>query len=135
MTTMHYQGDDAPFIPGQNTTELFFHPVNPLGEGYASLDSLKSLTKSPLAFQLTRGSMYGSGRYAAHWTGDNLASWEFMGLAVAELLPFQLFGIPMVGSDLCGFYTNTTPELCTRWMQLGAWMTFARNHNSNESIA
>lgn len=132
---MHYQGADAIFIPSQNTTELFFHPLNSYGEQYISHESLKSSTKSPLTFILTRGNMYGSGKYAAHWSGDNYASWEFLGLAVSELLPFQMFGIPFVGQDLCGFAGNTTAELCTRWMQLGAWSPFARNHNANVSNA
>lgn len=41
----------------------------------------------------------------------------------------------MVGNDLCGFAGNTNPELCARWLALGAWEPFARNHNDNESIS
>lgn len=88
---------------------------------------IDNLHKRP--FVISSGTFPGIGRYASHWLGDNWASWHYLEYSIAGVFNFQLFGIPFVGADICGFAGNTTVNLCSRWMQLGAFYPFMRNHN------
>jgi len=53
-----------------------------------------------------------------------------MGYSVTGVMMHNIIGIPLAGSDICGFIFNTTPELCARWYVVGAFYPFSRNHNN-----
>jgi len=53
-----------------------------------------------------------------------------MGYSVTGVMLMNVFGITMAGADICGFMSDTTPDLCARWTVLGAFYPFARNHNT-----
>ena len=79
-------------------------------------------------FVLTRACCAGSQRYCSGWTGDNHSHWQHLQLSLTQMMNLGLSGMYMVGSDVGGFGSDTTPELLVRWCQLGAISPFFRNH-------
>jgi alpha-glucosidase (family GH31 glycosyl hydrolase) len=131
-----------------STTTISFNSVNYGGKTLHDMHNLYGHMEAQRSFAamtdarggqrplvITRSTFPGTGAIVGHWLGDNDSTFQSMRFSVPGVLNMQLFGIPLVGADICGFAGNTTPELCSRWMQLGAFYPFSRNHNNFGQIS
>jgi alpha-glucosidase len=105
------------------------HNVFGLEMARATFNGIKKEFPDKRPFILTRAGFSGIQRYAAVWTGDNIATDEHLKLACVMPQGMGISGIAFCGSDAGGFFGSPTPNLYTRWMQLGAFTPFFRGHS------
>lgn len=110
--------------------EINIHNAYGYHEVIHTFSALKQIQLTSMPFVLTRSNMFGSGKYATHWSGDNVSNFLHLKLSIASIVRHNFYGMPHIGADICGFQNPTNPELCARWMQLGAMYPFSRNHNA-----
>jgi alpha-glucosidase len=119
---------------GAATTHKQAHNVYALEMIRASYEGMKAATgKRP--FMLTRAGFAGLQRYSAIWTGDNRAEEDHMLLGVRLLNSLGLSGVPFTGMDVGGFTGAPTQSLFARWMQIGAFTPYFRNHAASDTKA
>jgi len=119
-------------LDGKRGTHLQGHNVFGLEMARSSNEGMRAATgKRP--FILSRSGYAGLQRYSAIWTGDNRAEDDHMLAGVRLLTSLGLSGVAFTGMDIGGFTGNPTQALYTRWMQLGAFIPYFRNHTANNS--
>jgi alpha-glucosidase len=122
----------------------------------ATWAGINALAPNKRNFIIARGGYAGIQRYAALWTGDSGSTWDFLRINIPEVLNLGLSGVPISGCDIGGFAKLnvdgidtafpdtsivgepfvaasvvggiTNYELLTRWMQLGSFLPWYRNH-------
>jgi alpha-glucosidase len=114
---------------GRVTTHAEAHNIYGLEMTRGTYEGVRRLLPAERPFVLTRASYAGGARYAAAWTGDNVASWEHLHLALNICLNFSISGQPFVGSDIGGFIGYPSGELFARWLQLGVFTPLMRAHS------
>ncbi|XP_022663432.1 maltase-glucoamylase, intestinal-like isoform X2 [Varroa destructor] len=97
-------------------------------------DALKTVLQGMRPLVVSRSTAVGTGRFAGHWFDEmDSASWRDMRWTLRGALDMNVFGIPLVGGDVCGHFEDAPQELCYRWTQLGAMLPLMRNHNADEA--
>ena len=120
-------GPDARKYAVYNTKPILSYTQNKITNNFL---------KNQLGFRpfiISRSATIGTGKYNGHWLGDNNSNYRMMRNSVDSIFNFGIFGIPMTGDDICGFFDTATKTLCNRWYDLGVFYPFSRNHNFNES--
>jgi alpha-glucosidase len=117
---------------GHPTTHLKGHNVFGLEMARSSYEGTREAMKER-PFILTRSGYAGLQRYGAMWTGDNRAEDDHMLAGVRLLSSLGLSGMAFTGMDIGGFTGNPSIGLYTRWMQLGAFVPYFRNHTGNNT--
>lgn len=125
---MDFEGERATMRRGRN--------IYGFQMARSTYEGTKALMKNRRPFNLTRSAFSGIQRYAAVWTGDNVAYDEHMMLGVRLVNSMGLTGIPFAGYDVGGFVGDANTKLFARWVSIGAFSPFFRGHsmiNSRDS--
>ena len=112
------------FLYGYN-----FKPLLSYKQNIITNSNLKRILKKR-PFILSRSTSLSQGQYSFHWLGDNSAEYKSMRNGVNGIYQFQIYGIPITGDDICGYYNDAKDTICARWMSLGSFFPFCRNHNT-----
>lgn len=144
MAQEHTADDGTVTVMYQPNAKLHNSYVNNLLD--ATWNGINALAPQRRNFIIARGGYAGMQRYAGLWTGDSASNWDFLAINIPEVLNLGLSGVPISGCDIGGFAVGagtttqssvvggsivggiTNYELFTRWMQLGAFLPWYRNH-------
>lgn len=122
--------DTVHSVEGRITDHREIHNVLGMENVHATYDGMLQLQPNLRPFVLTRAAFAGTQRYSATWTGDNTASWNHMRISIPQMANLGISGYAFIGADIGGFNGSPTPELLTRWTELGVFNPMYRNHGN-----
>jgi alpha-glucosidase len=131
LTTVHRIAGDG-FAP-RIASHAEVHNVYGMENSRGTFEGLLNLRPNVRPFVMTRASYAGGQRYAVTWTGDNSSTWDHLKLAVQQMLSLGLSGFAWSGADIPGFIGGASPELATRWFEIGAFTPVFRAHAANDA--
>lgn len=120
-------------VEGRKAEHREIHNVFGMENARATYEGMLKLEPNLRPFVLTRAAYAGTQRYASTWTGDNTATWNHLRISIPQLANLGISGYSFVGADIGGFNGSPTPELLTRWMELGAFNPIYRNHGNKDT--
>ena len=97
----------------------------------AAGEAFERLSPDRRILLFSRGSMIGMHRTSGIWTGDNMAWWSHLKLAIAQMANINMCGFLYTGTDLGGFGSDTNEELMSRWLAFGLFTPLFRNHSQS----
>ena len=133
MGLMNSPADYASFyheVDGQKVRHDQVHNLYGGSMTRAAGEAFTDLRPGQRTLLYSRSSFIGSHRYGGIWLGDNNSSWAQL-LANIQMMPsVQMCGFLYSGADLCGFSSDTTPDLALRWLEFGLLTPLMRNHSA-----
>jgi alpha-glucosidase len=114
---------------GEKTTHKEARNVYGMQMARSTYEGAKKSLKGNRPFILNRAGYSGVQRYAATWTGDNIADSDHMICGVRLVSSLGLSGIPFAGVDVGGFAGEASPDLFVKWMVLGVFSPMFRFHS------
>jgi alpha-glucosidase len=129
----NYMVDAIYDFDGERRTDLQGRNLYALHENTLSYQAQLELRPNVRPWILSRAGYAGIQRYAANWGGDQTATFDSMRVSVQMASSMALSGQNQYGHDIGGFMGSPSPELFIRWLELGSFTTFFRNHAINSS--
>lgn len=123
-----YYNEDGSIRANISFTELDTHSLYGTVETQLTNEWAQNVSNLERPLIFSRSTFAGAGKYGSTLYPDTYSDYLSMARSVTGVMMSNVFGFPLTGADICGYYGNVTEELCTRWHALGAFYPLSRNY-------